>query len=164
MEDTQNVRKNVIVSVLGIQQYEDQSDSIGIIAPGQYYQKTSKHYITYKESDQNDSKEITTTIKIDGQKISVMRFGTNNSHMTFELGKKHMTYYDTPHGCFTISVLAKEIRIDLQDGEGEIYVLYELEFDNISKGTNSFQIRIQAGEHNKKIIPVQRTSSEMQIQ
>lgn len=154
MENT-STEKKVIVSILGIQKYEDFEDSIEVVAPGRYYTRNDKQYITYKERFESLEEETTTTIKIDSEKVSVMRFGGLHSNMTFQLNKKHTTYYNTDQGALVISVLAKKMQIDLQDGEGEIEIIYGLEMDHISMGVNSFHIKIHSPEKNREIIPLQ---------
>lgn len=138
------VDKKVLVCVLGIQQYDDYEDSIEIVAPGRYYVKNDKIYITYKERLQDELEETTTTIKIDGKKVSIMRFGGLNSNMTFELNKKHTTYYDTHQGALVISVLAKHIHVDLKGGEGEMEIIYGLEMNHTAMGMNSFHIKVSS--------------------
>jgi uncharacterized beta-barrel protein YwiB (DUF1934 family) len=147
--------KKVLISILGIQRYEDYDNSIEVVAPGRYYEKNNKTYITYKERHEGETEDTTTTIKIDGQKVSVMRFGNINSNMTFELNKKHTTYYDTKQGALVVSVLAKKIHINLQDGEGELEIVYGLEMDHVSMGINSFHIKIHSIEQGGANLPLQ---------
>lgn len=143
--------KKVIVCILGIQQYEDYEDSIEVVAPGRYYVKNDKIYITYKERLQDELEDTTTTIKVDGKKVSVMRFGGINSNMTFELNKKHTTYYDTNQGALVVSVFAKHINIDLRDGEGELEIIYGLEMNHTSMGINSFHIKVHSTDEGAHI-------------
>ncbi|NLK22012.1 MAG: DUF1934 domain-containing protein [Epulopiscium sp.] len=151
MKNTQKGQK-VILSILGTQKYEGHEDAVEIVAPGYYYIKNNKEYLTYKEENE-DKEDTVTTIKIDNGKVSVMRFGGINSNMTFELNKKHTTYYDTSQGALVISVLAKKINTDLYEGEGEIKITYEMEINHASMGINFLNIKINSTVNQERTIP-----------
>lgn len=158
--DNIQMGKKVIVSVVGIQKYEDDEDSIEVVAPGQYYKKNNKEYITYKERNEDKTQDTLTTIKVDEDKVSVMRFGGINTNMTFELNKKHTTFYDTNQGALTVSVFTKKINIGLDEGKGEIEIMYELEIDHVSMGTNQFHIKVHSTDNKDLRIPVQEFISD----
>ncbi|WP_058485872.1 DUF1934 domain-containing protein [Defluviitalea phaphyphila] len=151
--------KKVIVCVLGIQQYEEYENSIEMVASGKYYEKNGKKYITYKERLNSESEDTTTTIKIDGKQVSIIRFGSINFTMTFELNKKYTTYYDTIEGALLISVFTKHINIDLKDGEGKIDIVYSLEMNHVSMGINSFNIKIYTSNEGENI-PLHKYNEE----
>src|SRR5699024_6192835 len=83
-------KKKVIITIKGSTLQEDQTaeDIIELITQGEMYKKSKSDYIIYKESEVSGLEGTTTTLKIDGNKVSVIRLGTTNSHMTFEKGKK----------------------------------------------------------------------------
>jgi uncharacterized beta-barrel protein YwiB (DUF1934 family) len=86
----------------------------------------------------------TTTIKItnDG-KVTLMRFGSVNSQFVFEKGQKHLSYYDTTNGTFTVGVTANQINVNVNDSGGEIRVDYRLEIDDSKLGYNDFHMMIR---------------------
>lgn len=150
MENNQTGQK-VILSITGIQKYDDFDNSIEVVAPGKYYIKDNKQYLAYKERNEGASQDILTTVKIEHDKISVMRFGGINTNMTFELNKKHTTFYDTEHGALTVSVTAKKIRVELDEEEakGEIEVVYEFEIDHMLIGINILYIKMHPTSENE---------------
>ncbi|NLP46002.1 MAG: DUF1934 domain-containing protein [Epulopiscium sp.] len=135
------MKKNVLITVTGIQGKEP-SEDIQMVIPGQYYQKNDKFYITYKESELTGMEGTTTTIKVEKNAVSILRFGKNNATMIFEMGKKHTSHYDTPHGSFMIAMSTKEMNIDLNQDGGSIYVKYALELDHMAIGTHTFHLLI----------------------
>ncbi len=158
------MQKNIMIMLVGMQVLNHgETDTMEMMVSGTYYEKNNKQYITYKESQMTNLNNTTTTVKWDGKKVTIIRFGDTQSNMIFELNRKHVTYYDTPNGCFTVSTMAKEIKVDLVQGEGEIHVVYALELDNMSIGVNSFQMTIGDKEDIKKMIPTEYCS-EIQMQ
>ena len=144
--------KNVIISVKGSQtQEEDNVNNLELVTEGRYYKKADTYYVTYKESEVTGMEGTTTTLKISEGIVTLMRFGAVNSQFIFEKGRKHVSYYDTAHGAFTIGVFTNEMNIDINDCGGEIWVDYKLEIDNNKTGENDFYMKIrEAGNTDDK--------------
>lgn len=144
------MNKNVIISVKGNQTTVDNdSNKLELVTEGRYYKKGSTYYITYKESEVTGLEGTTTTLKVSEGVITLMRFGSVNSQLIFEQGQKHISYYDTTYGAFTIGVLANSVNIKVDDSGGEIWVDYQLEIDNNKTGENDFYMSIrEAGRFN----------------
>jgi uncharacterized beta-barrel protein YwiB (DUF1934 family) len=146
------VKKDVIISVKGSQISEDSDENVmELITEGKYYKKGDTYFITYKESEVTGMKGTTTTLKVADNMVTLMRFGSVNSQFVFQRGQKHVSYYDTEYGAFTISVYTNQMEIKVDDSGGEIRVGYELEIDNNKTGENDFHMFIkEAGQHNDK--------------
>lgn len=145
--------KNVIISVKGIQSGIDDTksiaDSIELITEGKYYKKEDAFYVTYKESEVTGMEGTTTTLKVSGNVVTLMRFGSINSQFVFERGIKHISYYETPFGVFTVGVLANDVSVALDEQGGQIKVDYEIDIDNQKTSINDFYIQIRkAGQRN----------------
>jgi len=142
------VRKNVIISVKGS---NDDIDVLELVTEGKYYKKGKTYYITYKESEVTGMDGTTTTLKVADGIVTLMRFGSVNSQFIFQQGQKHVSYYDTSYGAFTIGVFANEVSVNVDDSGGEIRVDYQLEIDNNKSGENDFHMFIrEAGNTNGK--------------
>lgn len=146
------MKKDVIISVKGSQISEDSDENVmELITEGKYYKKGDTYFITYKESEVTGMKGTTTTLKVVDNMVTLMRFGSVNSQFVFQRGQKHVSYYDTEYGAFTISVYTNQMEIKVDDNGGEIRVGYELEIDNNKTGENDFHMFIrEAGQHNDK--------------
>ena len=83
-------------------QYDEHSkiDNINVNTVGTLHEKNNCIYLMYKES--HEGVEVTTSIKIDGEEMTIKRFGASNSTMVFEKGKVNTTNYRTPYGLFNI--------------------------------------------------------------
>lgn len=146
------MNKNVIISVKGTQSSPDSDPNIlELVTEGKYYKKGESYFVTYRESEMTGMEGTTTTLKVSDGKVTLMRFGSVNSQFIFEEGQKHMSYYDTAYGAFTIGVLASKVDIDVNDEGGEIWVDYQLEIDNNNSGENDFYMLIrEAGQMDGK--------------
>ena len=144
--------KNVIISVKGTQTAEDQDTNVmELVTEGKYYKEDDAYYVTYDESEVTGMDGTTTTLKVMDGIVTLVRVGSVNSHFVFQQGQKHVSYYDTEHGAFTIGVLANAVDVKIDDNGGEIRVGYQLEIDNNKTGENDFFMSIrEAGQSNDK--------------
>ncbi len=142
------MNKNVIISVKGIQTSGSKnSNTLELVTEGKYYKKGNAYYVTYKESEVTGMDGTTTTLKISDGIVTLMRFGAVNTQFIFEQGQKHMSYYDTQYGTFTMQVFTNIVSIDVNDKGGEIRVDYRLEIDDNKSGANDFHMFIrEAGQ------------------
>ncbi len=140
------MNKNVLISVKGNQQYSDDSDSIELITEGKYYKKGDNYFITYKETEITGMEGTTTTLKVGKDKVTLMRFGENNSQLIFEKGQKHLCHYETPHGSFTVGVFTNIMDVSVNDKGGKIEVDYSLQIDQMQTVNNDFCVQIREAE------------------
>lgn len=142
------MNKNVIISVKGVQTSSSKdANQLELVTEGKYYKKGNSYYVTYKESEVTGMEGTTTTLKISDGVVTLMRFGMVNTQFIFEQGQKHVSYYDTTYGTFTVGVYTSEVDINVDDKGGEVRVDYHLEIDNNKSGTNDFRMFIrEAGQ------------------
>lgn len=138
------MKKDVLITIKGLQNYEDQDeDSIELVTKGTYYQKDEDYYIVYKESELTGLGETTTTVKIEPNRVTVIRFGDTQSHMIFEEGEKHVSYYDTGAGALTIGISTKQIRKAVNSFSATLMIDYTMEVNNSMVGENAFNISVK---------------------
>jgi len=136
--------KNVIISVKGTQlDMENEMNKLELVTEGKYYKKDNSYYVTYAETEVTGMEGTTTTLKIRDNTVTLMRFGIVNSQMVFEKGQKHVSYYDTAYGAFTVGVIANEVDVKIDDNSAEIKVGYQVEVDNNRTGLNNFSISVR---------------------
>ena len=137
-------KKDVIISLKGTQT-DGSSDSevIELVTAGSYYKKGDNYYVTYDETELTGMEGTTTTLKIEGKKITMLRFGENNTQLIFEKGQRHLCCYETPHGAFTIGVHSNQVNVNVTDNGGEISAEYQIEIDNTAAGKNDFYMQIR---------------------
>ncbi|MCT4545181.1 MAG: DUF1934 domain-containing protein [Vallitalea sp.] len=155
--------KDVIITIKGIQTDMFESEEIEVVTTGKYVEKNNKIYITYIDSNIDKDKDTKTTIKLEENQISILRFGGVNSHMVFEKEKTHITHYQTPYGVFEINTFTKEINVDKQENSMDINVNYNLSINHMSMGTNTFTIKV-TNANSDKIILVDNQKIDVDIE
>lgn len=140
-EEVNSMDKDIIISLRGCQVFADEDANVlELVTEGRYCKNGQTYYITYDESEVTGMKGTTTTLKIDDGIVTIMRFGSVNSQLVFQQGQRHISYYDTTYGAFTIGIFANEVNVDINDFGGEIKVDYQLDIDNNKSGKNDFHM------------------------
>ncbi len=132
------MEKDILITFKGLNRYIDgESDSAEFMTRGTLYKKNDKYYIKYTEvlGDCNDAYDI--TMKFENSRATIMRFGEFSTQLTLEIGKKHVNYYETPHGSLIVGVIAESVFIDVGGSEGNIKLFYNVEINNAPSSKNS---------------------------
>ncbi|MEG2378066.1 MAG: DUF1934 domain-containing protein [Oscillospiraceae bacterium] len=138
------MKKDVIITIKGLQNYEEQDkDSVELVTAGRFYLKEGNYYITYKESELTGLGSTTTTLKIEDERVTILRSGETRSHMVFEEGQKHVSYYDTVAGALTVGISTRKIKKKITEHGGRLMIDYAVEINNSVTGENAFDIGVR---------------------
>ena len=138
------MEKDVVISIKGMQQYEDADpDTIELVTAGRLQKEGESYTLSYQESEVTGLEGTLTTFQIEKDRITLMRVGEVNSQMVFEEGRRHLSMYDTPYGALSIGVNTRRLLADLNDQGGDIEIDYAIEIDHAIAGRNIFQIKVK---------------------
>ena len=62
--------------------------------------------------------------------------------MLFEVGKPHLTDYDTQYGSVMLGITAQSVDVDFGDAGGDIRVEYILEYNRAYGGRNKLNVKV----------------------
>ncbi len=138
------MRKDVIIHIDGKPKYDGMDgDEIQLTTSGRLYRKNGRYYIMYKESELTGMEGSTTTLKIEDERVTMMRSGSYPSHMVFEKGKKHIGVFNTETGAMTIGIHARDIKNQIDDNGGSLTIDYAIEVDYMLSGENLFRVDVE---------------------
>lgn len=123
------MKKDVLVSISGLQYEVDRDEPIEVISVGQYYNKNGKHYICYDEILEGIEGVTSCTVKVAPDQIDIIKRGSNNVHMIFEKGKKNTTFYSTPYGDLQIGIHTAKIQLGEAEDKLSIQINYGLDIN-----------------------------------
>ena len=122
------MKKNVVITVRGLQPEVDANEPIEVISAGTYMRKENTHYLSYEEADE-DGNITNNRIKITDTSVEMVKKGAVTTQMIFLLGEKQYACYATPFGDLTLGITTKKISVK-EDGESLITNLrYGLEIN-----------------------------------
>lgn len=142
------MRKDVIIHINGKPKYENSDEvEVELTTSGRLYRKNGDYYIIYKESELTGMEGATTTLKLEGDRVTLMRNGGNcASHMVFKKGERHFGVFDTEYGSLSVAISARDIKNNINDNGGELTIDYDIEIDSILTGENLFKVNIRERE------------------
>ena len=141
------MEKDVVISIKGMQQYEDTDpDTIELVTAGRMQRVGKSYTLSYQESELTGLEGTLTTIQVDGEQVTLMRVGEFTSQMVFQEGRRHLSMYNTPYGAMAIGVNTRHLLADLNDQGGEIEIDYAIEVDHAIAGRSIFQIKVTEAE------------------
>jgi len=137
--------KSVIISIKGMQSFENMEDQvIDLTTAGRMTGDSKEGYtLSYQESPVTGMNGTLTTFQISRDRITMMRAGEVNSQMVFQVGRKHLSLYETPYGAFTVGVNTRRVRNNLEENGGDIEIGYSIEIDHAVAGENFFKINVR---------------------
>ncbi len=98
------MKKEVLVSICGLQFMDNLDNSIEVITKGDYYNRNEKHYLLFEERIEGLDGITKNIIKFNDKIVDITKKGVANVHMVFEEKHKNMTYYNTPFGNLLIGL------------------------------------------------------------
>jgi len=139
------VKKRVMLSIRGSQAYRDQEpETIELVTEGQMEFVDGGWNLTYEESDLTGLAGVTTTFRVEPEKVTLQRAGKLRSTMEFQVGKSHDSLYQMEFGALMITVTTKYLFFDILPEGGCIDLLYEIEIEKTEGGTIEYHLDIRA--------------------
>lgn len=134
------MKKQVQVS---IESYIADDQRITQSVQGDLYQKGDHYYLRYDESDP-DLRGTVTTVRLERERIRIVRSGAVRSEQDFVVGKPCPGVYVTPQGRMGLETLTHTLNYDWNEGIGTVEWSYDLHVMGEAAGT--YQLRFHISE------------------
>ena len=135
----------VILSIQGRQTYEGQEpELIELVTEGTLDYRDGAWEIIYEESALTGLEGVTTTFRVEPEKVSLDRHGQLSSHMVFQLGVSHESLYQVPFGALLVTVQATRVVFDLVPDGGFLDLVYNIAIENAQAGVIDYHLDIRA--------------------
>ncbi len=140
------MKQNVLITLKGTQSYgADKPETIELITRGTMTGRNGKFAISYEETEMTGIPGVTTTFLIfNPRRVVLTREGALHSRMVFEQDVRNESLYDLGFGSLMVGVCAKEIRVDLSETGGSLYIDYTVEVEQSMAGRNTYEISIES--------------------
>ena len=135
----------VILSIQGRQTYVGQEpETIRLDTEGTMEFRNGGWDITYEESALTGLEGVTTTFRVEPDKITLLRTGRLTSTMVFQEGVPHDSLYRMDFGALMISVNATRLFFDIVEDGGTIDLVYNIIIENTEAGVIDYHLDIRA--------------------
>lgn len=139
------MKKEVTLAIEGRQTYEDQApEIIQLVTDGTMEFCDGGWNISYEESELTGLAGVTTTFRVEPDKVTLTRKGALNSQMIFQKDVVHESLYQMPFGALMLSVKATSVFFDILPDGGVIDLSYNIEIENTQAGVIDYHLDIRA--------------------
>ena len=139
------MKKEVLLSIRGRQKYMDQEpDVIELVTEGTIEYRDNGWDICYEESDLTGLAGVTTTFRVEHDKVILTRSGKLHSQMVFQEGVNHDSLYQMEFGTLMITVCANRILVQLDENGGMVDLVYGIEIEQSTAGEVDYHLDIRA--------------------
>ena len=139
------MKRNVMLSITGKQFYHDQEpDVMELVTEGVMEFRDDGWDISYQESDLTGLQGVTTTFRVEPDKVVLTRTGSLRSTMEFQVGKSHDSLYQLDFGALMITVTTRHLFFDILPDGGCIDLVYDIEIEKSEGGQVEYHLDIRA--------------------
>ena len=137
------MKKNVCITIKSTQTVDQDKDSTELFTLGAMESTENGFRLYYDESEATGFAGSSVTLEVTDEMVTMTRSGKAISSLFIEKGKKHHCHYGTEFGDFMIGVCTDEIRNELEETGGEIYLKYTLDINSSYMSENEMFINVK---------------------
>lgn len=98
--------------------------------------------IRYRETVESPN-DCDTSLKVEKERITMMRTGRYRTGMIFENGKRHTAHYETPQGGLFIGIYTNAMLVDLDEDGGMLNFAYTIDCNGDLVSENELKIFVE---------------------
>ena len=142
------MENNALITLIGQNTVDGEVDSFELTTQGKYMKQNGKYLVSYEGSEITGYDNTTTTLKIQDNFVSMIRFGKSmgSSQMIFEENKQYTGVYRTPHGNMSVDVYTNEMEVNVDDDGGEVMLDYFVQLNSCQPVRNNLRVKIRKVE------------------
>ena len=141
--------KDIFLRIIGNQLHGlegEAEDGMEFITEGRFGRRGDAMYLIYEESELSGVEGYTTSLKVEGEKVRMKRYGEEGGLQTaieFEKGRKFTGWYETPFGTVAIEVLTNGVDNQLDPkGAGTLGIDCSVSLKGITESRNLLRFEI----------------------
>ncbi len=138
-----SLNKKVYISIKSSQTVDNSKDTTELFTCGRMESTKDGFKLYYDESEATGFDGSSVTLNVIPDCVTVARRGKAVSTLIIERGKKHHCHYGTEFGEFMIGVSGDEIKNDLSENGGNIYLKYTLDINSSFMSENEMLINVK---------------------
>ena len=137
------MKKEVKISIRGRQTVEGESEVVEVFTDGSFYKKNDSYYIVYQSEEDTSFKGATTTVKIEKNKVVMLRSAPVESQLIIEKGNRHLCSYNTGYGNVMIGINGSKIDVDMNERGGKVKFKYTIDVNSALLSSHEVTIFVE---------------------
>lgn len=146
------MEKQVLITVDSkMDDLSGENNALSLVTEGKLLVENDEYVLSYEESQITGLNGTTTVIRASNDSVTLIRHGSVSSMMLFEVGKTHLTDYQTQYGSIMLGITAQKVDVSMDESGGQINVDYIVEYHRAYGGKNSISVKIQEITGNRSL-------------
>lgn len=140
------MNKDVCIKIKTVQSAEN---SEGEVTELFTYGRMSKlknengYRIVYDETEVMGFEGCQVALEVTDKSVKMSRTGKASSTLFIEKGKKHHGHYGTPYGDFMVGINANELKNEINENGGDLYMKYTVDVNSDFLSENEIFVNIE---------------------
>lgn len=119
------MNKKAIINITS-RQIDDKDNKVELITVGDFKEKDGVYETVYDESEETGFGNTKTILKIERDMLTLKRTGAVSTVMEFKKDNNSIILYETPYGILEFKTVTKDLKIDVNESGGSVYINYSL--------------------------------------
>ena len=119
------MNKKALITIASCQ-IDDADNKVELITLGDFKEKDGIYETVYSESEESGLGETKTVLKIEKDMLTLKRSGAVSTVMEFKKDNNSIILYETPYGILEFKTITKDLKIDVNENGGSVYINYSL--------------------------------------
>ena len=120
-----------------------EEDTIEFLTNANLTKKNDKYYIMFNYPENFDANTSRATLKIENQKVTLLKYGKSCTQFIFEQGHEHKGHYETDFGSLSVGIFSDNVTVDLNDDGGDINLDYTIYFNDLATHRTNLSINLK---------------------
>lgn len=123
-------KKEVLISIAGLHDGGEETDTVDMVALGEYYFRNGKHYLIYEDMPDDSSGGIVqNTMKLSREEAVLIKRKAVSAQMVFRPGARSETHYSTPAGRLHIGLHTRELLLEEAEDALHAEIRYSMDMN-----------------------------------
>lgn len=134
---------NADITIISVAKTEEDRDETEFFTVGSFSEEEKGFVIRYSENAEIGYESCHVTITVKGESVIIERSAPAPSILTVEKGKKHHCIYGTPYGDFAMGINAFEVKNELSEKGGKLYLRYSIDINSDFVSENELNVNVK---------------------
>lgn len=136
------MKKDVNICIKGVYMAEEERTTTELYTVGSLCKKNGHFYLTYSESETTGFEGCVTTMKLEQDRVTVIRRGPATAHLILQKGIRNVGRYEMMGTLMDIGVYTDGMESTMTEDGGSLHLKYTMDMNSALLSENELDISV----------------------
>ncbi len=136
------MKQDVNICIKGVYTAEEEQTTTELYTVGSLCKKNGHFYLTYRESETTGFEGCTTTMKLEDDRVTVIRRGPATAHLILQKGVRSVGRYEMMGSLMDIGVYTDGMENQMTEEGGRLHLKYTMDMNASLLSENELDISV----------------------